>query len=308
MPSVPAIDPRAVRRQFNRRAHRIARADFLLAEIEQRMLERLDWVRIEPALIIDVGCGAGRGLAALAQRFDKARCVGVDAAHAMLVQARARRDTSAKTSRETARRALARFLPGLARSGSQSNPPSIQWMCADAAALPLAANSVDLLWSSLAWHWFDKPQVVVGEWYRVMRPEGLLMFSSFGVDTWAELRALGARLPAFPDLHDVGDLLSQSGFADPVMDSERITLSWSDPAALLADLAALGGNPLTGRRPGLATPAIRARWLQAIESLRQADGLIRLSVEVVYAHAWMPARKRLPEGYAPVQWHRPTAR
>ncbi len=122
---------------------------------------------------------------------------------------------------------------------------------ADAHALPLADASVDLIWSNLALHWFAAPERAVGEWYRVARPGGLAHFSFFGVDTLAELRALGARMMAFHDLHDIGDLLAAAGFADPVMDSERLTLTWAGPQALLGDLHALGGNALRGRFRGL---------------------------------------------------------
>ena len=167
------------------------------------------------------------------------------------------------------------------------------YFAADAAGLPVAPSSVDLIWSNLAWHWFVDPKAVLAEWYRAIRPDGLLMFSAFGVDTLRELRAAGARLPAFPDMHDIGDALGAAGFADPVMDSERLTITWSDAEVLIEEIRALGGNALRGRGAGLRSRADRLRWAAAVEALRGADGRIALSFELVYGHAWCPPRKRL---------------
>ena len=168
-----------------------------------------------PDLLVDVGCGVGHGLRALAQRFPAAMPVGVDAALPMLAQAQ-RLSRRAQT--------LAGRLQRLF-GGGHAGPAGTRLVCADAAALPLAESGTDLLWSCLAWHWFTDPPAVAAEWYRVLRPEGLLMFSAFGVDTFTELRALGATLPEFPDMHDVGDLLAQAGFGDPVLDTERLTVT-----------------------------------------------------------------------------------
>lgn len=146
----------------------------------------------------------------------------------------------------------------------------------------------------------------VGEWYRTLRPRGLLMFSALGVDTLVELRAASVlRTPALPDMHDIGDALVGVGFADPVMDTERLTVTWTDPARLLAELRALGGDASRARRRGLATPAARDRALAALaDRLRGGDPSVPMSVtfEIVYGHAWCGERKRLPDGYAPVEF------
>jgi malonyl-CoA O-methyltransferase len=293
MSTSAGLDPKAVRLQFGRRTERLARGDFLLREIERRMLERLDLVRLVPATVLDLGTGLGQGAQRLQQRYPEARVIGLDAAVPLLARAQGRHGAAA-------RRSLAQRLRGWFGEAPGGAPRQPLYCAADAARLPLPAGRADLLWSNLAWHWFADPRAVAEEWYRVIRTEGLLMFSALGVDTLRELDAAGAPRPPFPDLHDVGDLLVGAGFADPVMDVERLTVHWGEPEALLADLRGLGGNALRGRAAGLAGRGRRARWLAALEGLRGPDGRIALTFEVVYGHAWCPAHKRPPAGYAAV--------
>lgn len=253
------------------------------------MLERLPFVRLEPQRILDVGCGRGEGLLALARQYPQAQLVGVDAAVAVVRRAR---ETLAPPSRG--------FFARMLGSGAE---PIAALVAADAQALPLAGASVDLVWSNLALHWFASPQQAIEEWYRVMRPGALLDFSFFGVDTFAELRALGARTMSFHDMHDVGDALLAAGFDEPVMDTQRLTLSWKTPQALLDDVAAIGGNAQRGRFRGLLGRRSRDEWLEAIDSMRGPDGLIRCTVEVTFGHAWCPQRKRRRDGLATIELH-----
>src|SRR5690606_20248666 len=105
----------------------------------------------------------------------------------------------------------------------------------------------------------------------------------------------------FPDMHDIGDLLVSAGFAEPVMDMDKITLTYRDPAAVLADVRLLGGNALRERFRGLLGRGHRDEWLAAIDRTRAADGLLHLTLELVFGHAWCPSPKRLPRGLAPVR-------
>ena len=105
----------------------------------------------------------------------------------------------------------------------------------------------------------------------------------------------------FPDMHDLGDALVAQGFAEPVVDTERLKVTWREPATCLAEIRQWGGNPLADRFRGLLTPRHRREWHQAIESLRGPDGLIAVSVELIYGHAWCPPERRLPEGIAPIR-------
>lgn len=288
MLSPPDIDPSAVRRQFSRRARQAPRGDFLLREVESRMLERLPLVRLAPKRIVDVGCGRGEGLLALKRQYPEAALVGVDAS---LGAVRRAREALAAPSRG--------FFARMLRPDAG---PLAGLVAGDAHALPLANSSVDLVWSNLALHWFASPQRAIDEWYRVMRPGALLDFSFLGVDTFVELRALGARTMSFHDMHDIGDALMASGFSEPVMDMQRITLSWKTPQALLDDVHALGGNALRGRFRGLLGRRSRDEWLRAIESLRGDDGLIRSTIEIAFGHAWCPQRKRRSDGLAAIEF------
>ncbi len=287
------VDRTAVRRQFARRAAAPEGANFLWREVESRMLERLELVKIAPRALLDVGSGTGAGLQRLCSRYPETLAIGIDVAHPMLRAALARR--------EHARSSLGRWLARTLGTKAAAPAHAPLLVTADAHALPLPDASVDLVWSSLAWPWLHDPPAAVREWHRVLRPQGLLMFSALGVDTLRELRALGAVLPEWPDMHDIGDLLVASGFAEPVMDAERLVLTWDDPARLLDELRAMSGNPARARPPGLSTPRARARWHEKIASLRGSDGRIALSIEVIQGHAWCPSRKRRHDGWAPIE-------
>jgi malonyl-CoA O-methyltransferase len=292
-----------VRRQFDRRATRPDPADFLLREVERRMFERLDLVRLQPSRLVDVGCGLGDGVRRLRARWPQAEALGIDLSPRRIAQARAMDRPGLGTWAQS----LARRLT-LRSDAPASGGPLARYIAGDAHRLPLSDASVDLVWSNLAFHWFDDVPAALAEWYRVIRPDGLLMFSALGVDSLAELRRAGLALPTLPDLHDVGDALVAAGFAEPVMDVERLTVTWTEPARMLAELRGLGGDARRGRPRGLATPGRRDRALAGLAApLRGGDPAAPLSVsfELVYGHAWCGARKRLPGGYAPIEFRSP---
>ena len=165
-------------------------------------------------------------------------------------------------------------------------------VCADFVRLPLPAQSLDLVWSNMALHWAADPLAALREFHRVLAADGLLMFSTLGPDTLAELRAAAgaARVHPFADMHDLGDMLLAAGFAEPVMDMERVTLLYAHGAALLADLRASGQTcALAGRvgekRRGLAGHGFLAA-LHARLAAQLREGKLPVSFEVVYGHAW----------------------
>ena len=287
------IDLARVRRLFARPA-RVAPSDFLRREIAARMHERLELVRIAPHRVLDAGCGTGPDLSLLQKDFPAAHIVGVDAAPAMLEAAKA-----PASAVKTLGGLLSRLLP--AKAG-------VDLLCADFGNLPFAPNSVDLVWSNLALHWHPQPDRVFTEWRRVLRVDGLLMFSNFGPDTFRELRAAFAdqgespRVLPFVDMHDFGDQLVEAGFSTPVMDMEIITVTYDTPAALLADVRALGGNPLATRARSLVGRAAWGRLLAALERTRRPDGKLGLTFEVIYGHAFRPAPRVTAAGEAIIRF------
>lgn len=286
-PDLP-IDPRHVAHQFARRGD-LSDAAFLYGEIDARMRERLRYIRLEPARMLDAGCAAGAGQAGLAERFPQAAYVGIDQCATLIAQAQARH-------------AAPGGARGLLQRLRRSGPAVPEFHVADLAATGLAPESVQLVWSNLALHWHPVPHAVLGEWRRVLAVGGLAMFSCLGPASLREVRAAvdaaGLRTQTLPfvDMHDFGDILIESGFDDPVMDQETLTLTYSSPERLLADVRALGGNPARGRRTGLAGRGFRDRLHAALEAQRQPDGLLHLTLEVAYGHAWRAAARQARPG------------
>jgi malonyl-CoA O-methyltransferase len=149
---------------------------------------------------------------------------------------------------------------------------------------------------------------VIADWARVLRSDGLLMFSCFGPDTLVELRdvfqalQMSSRVLPFVDLHDYGDMLQAAGMATPVMDMEKITLTYANAAALLADVRAFGGNPLQNRPRGLQGRQQWQQMLKLLDQRRDSDGRIRLTVEVIYGHAFRPVPRRNSQGEAIIRF------
>ena len=277
---------RDVRRAFERAARTYDEAAVLQREVGARLLEHLDPIRIEPRRVLDLGCGTGESLAALQRRYARASVIGLDLAHAMLVRAAARTPWW--------RRTLGR--------------PGASLVCADAESLPLAPASIDLVFSNLALQWCD-PGRVFAQCARILAPQGLFLFSTFGPDTLAELRAAfastggGAHVNTFIDMHDLGDALVASGFADPVMEMEVLTLEYADVSAVARDLKALGAvNALPGRARGLSGRGRWRRMTEAYERFRR-NGALPATFEVVYGHAWKVPPKRLPDGRQVIGFH-----
>jgi malonyl-CoA O-methyltransferase len=296
------INLRRVRQLFAS-PQRVAESGFLRREIAGRMFERLELIKTAPGLVVDAGCGEGADLPLLRQRYGEARLIGLDASTAMLGAARA----SQAEALSSMNRLLRRFLPRV------GNGPGVQadLVCGDFASLPLAANSTDLVWSNLALHWHPQPHRVFQEWRRVLRVDGLLMFSCFGPDTFRELREAWSGIDNAPhtlpfvDMHDFGDMLIDAGFATPVMDMETITVTYTDAGKLLSDVRAWGGNPLDTRARGLLGRAAHARLLSALEAQRRADGTIALSFEIIYGHAFRPVPKTTSSGESIIRFDRP---
>jgi malonyl-CoA O-methyltransferase len=275
-----AIDAHLARRRFDRAANSYAQASRLEAEIGARMLERLDYVRLAPRRVLDAGSGPARDARALAKRYRKADVLALDFSQPMLHAGRPR----------------LRFF-------ERRRPKPV---CADLTRLPLASGTIGLVWSNMALHWAADPLAALREFHRVLAVEGLLMFSTLGPDTLGELRAAagGARVHSFADMHDLGDMLVAAGFAEPVMDMERVTIVYADGEALLTDLRASGQTcALTGGARGLAGRRFRAALAEKL-AVQCHAGKLSVSYEVVYGHAWKAAPRHAADGRAIVKFER----
>jgi malonyl-CoA O-methyltransferase len=253
----PGLDRRAARRRFERAAATYSGASRLEAEVAARMLERLDYVRLAPRRILDAGSGPPRRM--LEKRYPRAGVLALDYSLQMLRSARSWRDV---------------FRKKLS-------------VCGDLERLPLAAGSVELVWSNMALHCLAEPLGALREFERVLAPEGLLMFSTLGPDTLKELRAAAGagRVHVFHDMHDLGDMLVAAGFSAPVMDMEMLEIAYAAAGGLLRDLRESGQTSVRADRPrGLAGKAFSSRLRSALPE--------RVSFEVVYGHAWKRAEAK----------------
>lgn len=264
------LDKRSIRRAFGRAARSYDDTAVLQAEIRARLLERLDYMRLAPRQIVDIGSGTGLAAAPLLERFSGARLLQVDLSEGMLQLAR-RRAPRWRRWRGT-----------------------VQFTVADAERLPLADRSCDLVFSNLALQWCNDLDAALQEFRRVLRPGGLLLFTTFGPDTLTELRQCwaaadgGVHVSRFADMHDVGDAMVRARLADPVMDTERMTVTYDDLKGLMQDLKGIGAvNAAAGRRRGLTGKQRMAAVRAAYERFR-VDGRLPATYEVVYGHAWAP--------------------
>jgi malonyl-CoA O-methyltransferase len=271
------LDRARVRRNFGRAAASYEQHDVLQREVQADLLGRLDFYLPAPERVLDVGAGTGRGTALLKKRYPKAQVIAIDLAQPML---------------HAARKHMALLRP-------------FQRVCAEATALPLPDRSVDVLHSNLCFQWIDDLSSLFGECVRVLKPGGLLAFSSFGPDTLKELRAAWAsvdehsHVSRFLDMHDVGDAMINAGLRDPVLDVARYTLTYSEPRALLKELKGLGATHADRARERHLTGKSHYRAMLAAYEAMRVDGRIPATWEVVTAHAWGPPpgqARRTPEG------------
>lgn len=290
------LDRAQVRRTFERAAATYDGAAVLQREVGQRMAERLGFVRMQPASILDAGCGTGAALGELHARYPDARLIGLDLALNMTLLARHRAGAAVRSARSLLGRVLGPLAP--------AREPRPWCVCGDIESLPIKSGSIDLIWSNLTLQWVGDPQKAFAEFRRVLRVGGLLSFTTFGPDTLKELRTAfvaadrATHVGRFIDMHDIGDILVHAGFADPVMDMETLTVTYGDAISLMRDLKAIGAHNVTAGRPrGMMGRQRWQRMLAALEATRR-DGRLPASFEVVYGHAWKPEPRMTDDGSA----------
>jgi len=284
--AVPELDPVAARRW---RSLKRAASPWLHEEVGQRMAQRLDWLVQRPGTWVswNPALGGWQAQQTLAARYPEAQLLTLDEQGRALAPALPEQAAAPTTTAVPAALAPAALAP---------LPPR-----RTASAAPFGPGQADWLWANMALHLYARPQALLAHWRGWLRPEGLLFFSCLGPDTLMELRdiyqTLGWPPPhqPFTDMHDWGDLLLESGFSDPVLDMERLRLSYPSAERLLQDLREGGRNLHRQRAPGLRGHAHRQRLLQALEQHlpRNAEGQLCLTVEVVYGHA-VKAMPRVP--------------
>lgn len=268
-----SIDPVAVQAQLRRllrQQQRTPDGPWLHAEVARRMGERLALIRHRPRQLVEWWGGLGASEAVLRERYPDARrtVVEPDAAWADWTR-------------------QARQAPWWSARRWRSEPDTV---CTEGQGLPPAAHG--LVWANMAVHAAADPPAWFARWHDALEVDGFVMFSCLGPGSLAGLRtayaALGLAMPAaeFIDMHDLGDMLLAAGFADPVMDQERLTLTWSTPEALLDELRSLGGNVAPQRFAGLHGRGWRRQLLARLEALRGPDGRLTLDFEVAYGHAF----------------------
>jgi malonyl-CoA O-methyltransferase len=258
------LNPDHVRRRFDKAAGTFAASDFVHRVTREGLFSRLEPLTVDARLAIDLGCGTGAALADIRKRFSGSRVVGVDLSAGML-----RRATR--------------------QGGWWSRPSVVQ---ADARALPFADRSVDVVFANMLLPWIDDLPALGAEVSRVLRKEGLFAFATLGPDSLLELRRAWQQVDSdehvrtFPDMHDVGDALLGCGLRDPVLDVDRLRVSYRDSGALLRDLVATATrNTLAGRRATLTGRQRLRRFRSALEA-SAPSGTLELDLELVYGHCF----------------------
>lgn len=291
-----ALDQGEVRRAFDHAAASYDAHAVLQREVCDRLLERLGFMSLQPERVLDVGSGTGYGLAHLRARYPAAELCALDVAPAMLHATHARLPQP-----HWAQRALGLLTPRAS--------PLTHMLCADMERLPLAASSVNLVWSSLALQWAHDLDATLKGFHHALAPGGLLIFATLGPDTLKELRTAFAAIDDAPhvnrfvDLHDIGDMLTHAGFSSPVMEMEMLTLTYADLKTLMRDLKGIGAhNAAKSRKRGLLGKSAWAKLEQAYESQR-LEGRLPATYEVIYGHAWVGDKAQRADGRQVIQFN-----
>ncbi len=267
MLTVNVVDKRLLRESFDRAAPYYEDAAILQREVAGRLLERLDFIRIQPRRIADLGAGTGFCIRDLIARYGDSEVIALDLAPAMLREARERR-----------------VFPG----GQD------RYVCGDLEALPLADSCVDLVVTNLTLQWCNDLVLSFLELQRILRPGGLLLFSTFGPDTLWELRDSWAwvdqniHVNGFVDMHDIGDSLMTCGYRDVVMDVDRMRETFPDIVTLMRSLKRIGAHNVNAGRPRALTGKQRLADLSDAYERHRSEGVLPASYEVIFGHAWAP--------------------
>lgn len=257
---------------LHRLAQRLAlpgAAPWLHAEVARRMGERLGVIKLKPTQLLDWWAASGASAAVLGQAYPAARRKAVEIRVA--------------------------DSPRLPRApGWWPRAPWAKAAVSVITAAEVADAQAQLVWANMMLHTVADPMPLLRHWHRALAVDGFLMFSTLGPGSLPQLRALydtegwGPPMAPLTDMHDIGDMLVEAGFADPVMDQELLTLTWPTARAALDELRQLGGNAHPARASGLRTPRWRQRLMDALTQTAGSEGRVGLVFEVIYGHAFKP--------------------
>ena len=265
MTAEAGVTKSAVARNFSAAAGSYRSVNNLQQVVAGRLLERMEYMTLSPGRVLDMGSGPGTSAVLLQKTFPKTGIIEMDLSHGMLLESR---------------RGDRRFFRRRSR------------VCGDAEQTALRTSSVDIVFSSLMLQWCNDPDSVFTEVARILKPNGLFIFSSFGPDTLKELRESwravdeGEHVNTFLDMHDVGDGLMRCGFQNPVLESEYIDYRYNEAHGLMRDLKQLGAqNSNRERRKSLTGKKRMQSMLCEYEKYRH-EGKLPVTYEIVYGHAW----------------------
>lgn len=267
-PSLLIKEKQNIAANFDRAATTYDQYAIIQTEVRSRLLQNVSIMKMTPRCILDLGCSTGDAARQLEKRYKRAKILGVDLSNPMLLRAKQKKGWFSRQ----------------------------HFICADAQQLPLQDASVDLIYSNMMLQWCPDLLMTFCELFRVLKPGGAIFFSTLGPDTLKELRHSWQQVDqfshvnTFKDMHDVGDLLLQARFKDPIIDREDITLTYKTVPALLKDLKYTGTQTVLGKRQqGLMGKHKLQAMFEAYEEFRNANGVLPATYEIIYAHAIKPS-------------------
>ncbi|MRX28619.1 malonyl-ACP O-methyltransferase BioC [Kangiella sp. HZ709] len=268
---VNQIDHKDVANSFSDAAKTYDDAAFFQRIAGDRLFERLDYFKLAPKTILDIGSGTGHCTRALKQKYPSAQVVGLDIAQGMVDYCR-----------------------------QQSTGEN--YICADALEIPLESNSQDLIFSNLTFQWIEQLDLLFKELHRVLKPNGLLLFTSLGPDTLFELKTSWKSIDEhkhvndFMDMHHLGDAMLNAAMLDPVVDNEAVVIGYDKALELMRDLKNIGAHNVDKqRRKGLTSPAVIRKLEKEYQQFKLSNGELPATYELVYGHAF--GREEIPMDY-----------
>ncbi len=269
------LNAKHIRRRFERAADSFDGADFVHAATREGLFARIEPLLVDAKVVVDLGTATGSAIRTLEKRFKPARVIAVDVAHNMLQKAKAKKTWLSRAA----------------------------YAQTSAGALPLANESVDVIFSNLLLPWLDDPTPVFSEVARVLRKGGVFAFATLGPDSLQEIRRAWAAVDdyshvnRFADMHDLGDGLVNAGLRDPVLDVDRLSVNYESCDRLFADLTSVGARNTLHQRASAFTGKERFAGMVAALNNAAASGKVELDLELVYGHCWGAGPKSDPSNY-----------